>query len=106
MFGIIDFSRLFFGYATMSNGVREGARYAIVHPNDEAGIRAAAEAMMVVIGAPVNVDPTFPGMDDGSDPGCRGSRCRVVVTATSDFPVWTPILPNLQMVARATMHIE
>jgi hypothetical protein len=64
LFGIIDFSRLFFGYATMSNGVREGARYAIVHPQDDAGIVAAAEAMMVVIGAPVNVAVTFPDPND------------------------------------------
>jgi Flp pilus assembly protein TadG len=106
LFGIIDFSRLFFGYATMSNGVREGARYAIVHPQDDAGIVAAAEAMMVVIGAPVNVAVTFPDPNDDGSPGCRGSRCRVVVTATSNFPVWTPILPNLPMVAEATMHIE
>ena len=28
IFAIIDFSRVFFGYATMSNGVREGARAA------------------------------------------------------------------------------
>ena len=106
MFGIIDFARVFFGYATMSNGVREGARYAIVHPNDDAGIRAAARAMMVVIGAPVSVDPSFPDTDQDGAPGCRGSRCRVVVTATSDFPVWTPLIPNITMVARATMHIE
>ena len=106
MFGIIDFARVFFGYATMSNGVREGARYAVVHPNDDAGIRAAAHAMMVVIGAPVSVDPSFPDMDKDGNAGCRGSRCRVVVTATSDFPVWTPIIPNIHMEARATMHIE
>ena len=106
MFGIVDFSRLFFGYATMSNGVREGARYAIVHPQDDAGIIAAAEAMMVVIGADVTVSVSFPDNDENGDPGCRGSRCRVLVTAISDFPVWTPILPNLPMVAEATMHIE
>jgi len=106
LFGIIDFSRLFFGYATMSNGVREGARYAIVHSDDDAGIEAAARAMMVVIGAPVTVSVTFPDTDDDGDPNCRGTRCRVVVTATSDFPVWTPVLPNIPMVAEATMHIE
>ena len=106
IFGIIDFSRLFLGYATMSNGVREGARYAIVHPQDDAGIEAAARAMMVVIGAPVTVSVSFPDTDADGNAGCRGSRCRVVVTATSDFPVWTPILPNLPMVAEATMHIE
>lgn len=105
MFAIIDFSRVFFGYATMSNGVREGARYAIVHPQDDAGIESAARAMMVVIGAPVDVQINFPDKNaDKSD--CRTHLCTVQVVATSDFPVWTPIIPNIQMVARATMHIE
>ena len=107
MFGIIDFARVFFGYATMSNGVREGARFAVVHPHDEAGILAAARDMMVVIGAPVDVDVGFPDAceDDGSL-FCKDSRSRVVVTATSDFAVWTPIVPNFTMVTVATMHIE
>ena len=35
LFGIIDFSRLLFAYATMSNGVREGARYGIIHPGQD-----------------------------------------------------------------------
>ncbi len=104
LFAIIDFSRVFFGYATMSNGVREGARYAIVHPNDEAGIIDAARGMMVVIGAPVNVTVSFPDTEDGAP--CRSRQCRVVVTATSNFDVWTPIVPTLQLVANATMHIE
>jgi len=107
MFGIIDFARVFFGYATMSNGVREGARYAIVHPDDLAGIEDAARGMMLVIGAPVDVGISFPDTcnDDGS-PNCKDRGSRVVVTATSDFSVWTPIIPNFTMVASATMHIE
>jgi Flp pilus assembly protein TadG len=105
VFGIIDFSRVFFGYATMSNGVREGARYAIVHPQDDTGIENAARSMMVVIGAPVDVQINFPDKNvDNTD--CRTHLCTVQVVATSDFPVWTPIIPNIQMVARATMHIE
>jgi Flp pilus assembly protein TadG len=100
LFAIIDFSRVFFGYATMSNGVREGARYAIVHPHDDAGIIDAARAMMFVIGAPVEVTVTFP------DDECRSRLCPVTVTATSNFDVWTPIVPALQLVANATMHIE
>jgi hypothetical protein len=88
----------------MSNGVREGARYAIVHPNDTAGIQDAAHNMMLVVGAPVSVSVSFPDVDDEGDDKCR--RCRVVVTAGSDFPVWTPLFPNIQMQARATMHIE
>jgi Flp pilus assembly protein TadG len=100
IFAIIDFSRVFFGYATMSNGVREGARYAIVHPHDDAGIIDAARAMMYVIGSPVDVTVTFPDGD------CRSHQCPVTVTATSTFDVWTPIVPTLQLVANATMHIE
>ena len=106
VFGIIDFSRLFFGYATMSNGVREGARYATVHPSDNAGIEQAARAMMVVIGAPVEVSVSFPDTDSKGNANCRTRRCAVVVTATSDFPVWTPVLPNIRVQANATMHIE
>ena len=117
MFAIIDFARVFFGYATMANGVREGARYAVVHPDDDAGILAAARDMMLVIGAPVDVQVSFPeAAPDGSlyldlvgDPcgdANRGSRCPVVVSASSDFDVWTPIIPSFAMEAQATMHIE
>ncbi|NIV35794.1 MAG: hypothetical protein GWN58_42015 [Anaerolineae bacterium] len=117
MFGIIDFARVFFGYATMSNGVREGARYAVVHPESVAAIEAAALDMMLVIGSPVDVDVTFPETDpDGipyvdlvgepCSPTNRGSRCPVVVSATSEFDVWTPIIPSFTMEAQATMHLE
>ena len=101
MFAIIDFARVFFGYATMSNGVREGARYAVVHPGDEheGEIIAAAEAMMLVIGAPVVVQVDYPDGDWD-----RGSK--VVVSASSDFDVLTPIIPSFTMEAQATMHIE
>jgi Flp pilus assembly protein TadG len=105
IFGIIDFARVFFGYATMANGVREGARYGIVHPEDEAGMEAAARAMMVVIGAPVDVQINYLNTNaDGSD--CKTHLCTIQVVATSDFPVWTPVLPNIPMTAMATMHIE
>ena len=50
IFAIIDFGRLFFAYATMSNGVREGARYGIIHPNEDADIEARAQAMLVIVG--------------------------------------------------------
>jgi Flp pilus assembly protein TadG len=105
IFGIIDFARVFFGYATMANGVREGARYGIVHPEDEAGMKAAARAMMVVIGASADVQVNYPDKNvDGSD--CKTHLCTIQVVATSNFPVWTPIIPNIPMTAMATMHIE
>jgi Flp pilus assembly protein TadG len=106
MFGIIDFARVFFGYATMSNGVREGARYAVVHPDDPAGIEDAARGMMLVIGAPVNVCISFPGTCDDGSLNCKDRGSPVVVTATADFNVWTPIIPSFTMEASATMHIE
>jgi len=117
MFAIIDFARVFFGYATMANGVREGARYAVVQPNDEAGIKDAAEAMMLVLGAPVVLQVSFPEYDKDGNPyldylgePCsatnHGGRCPVVVIATSDFPVWTPLVPSFTMVTSATMHVE
>lgn len=109
VFGVIDFSRLFFAYATMSNGVREGARYGIVNPKDQSGIEEHARAMMVIIGGDADIDVAFP--DDGDpepdavDPYCP-HLCRIVVEARSDFDVWTPIIPGFQIVARSTMHIE
>jgi hypothetical protein len=107
LFGIIDFSRLLFAYATMSNGVREGARYAIVHagPEHEADIIAAAEAMMVVIGGDAEVTVDFPDEDEPDGPYCS-HVCRVVVRATSDFAVWTPVIPNFEIETQATMHLE
>ena len=105
LFAIIDFARVFFGYATMSNGVREGARYAVAHPDDLTGIEDAALAMMLVLGEDVDVGISFPDLDGDGYP-CHASRCRVVVTASSDFSVWTPIVPSFTMAASATMHIE
>jgi hypothetical protein len=73
--------------------------------------------MMFVLGAPVDVQVSFPTTDRNGDTyvdllgvECsntnRGSRCPVLVTAVSDFPVWTPVVPSFTMAASATMHIE
>jgi Flp pilus assembly protein TadG len=106
LFAIIDFSRVFFAYATMANGVREGARYAVVHPDatDTSDVEAAARAMMVVIGGDATVTVVYP--DTVNNNVCIRRPCRVVVTATSDFDVWTPVIPSFQIVTRSTMHIE
>ncbi len=111
MFAIIDFSRVFFSYATMSNGVREGARYGIVHPGQDTAILDHARDMMIVIGAEPTVTVTYP--DVAPDPNNPNQTynycphlCRVVVRAECDFDVWTPIIPSFQIVTQATMHIE
>lgn len=104
LFAIIDFARIFFAYSTMSNGVREGARFAIVHPQDNAAIEAAARRMMIVVGGEAQVQVIFPDTQAGQE--CRSHACPVRVIATSNFPVWTPVIPNIQIIAQATMHIE
>ena len=38
LFGIADVGRAFSGYITMTNAVREGARYAARHPLEEATV--------------------------------------------------------------------
>jgi hypothetical protein len=118
LFGIIDFARLFFAYATMANGVREGARYGVVHadPSWDDEIIEHAEAMMILIGGEATVTVERPGGDDpadreGADPpypvGCTSAYyCRITVKAVSDFDVWTPIIPGFTIVAQATMHFE
>lgn len=107
IFAVIDFARLFFAYATMANGAREGARYGIIHPGDDTGIEERARAMMVLIGAEGNVTINYPGEDDGADEGCtRPHECRIQVVITTTLDVWTPILPSINMVAQATMHFE
>jgi hypothetical protein len=110
LFAIVDFSRLIFNYATLSNGVREGARYAVVHPAAayEADIIARAEQMIVLIGSTATVTVSSPGWDDGEDPDepyCS-HLCPVIVTATSNFDAWTPVIPAFQLEAKATMHYE
>jgi hypothetical protein len=120
LFGIIDFARLFFAYATMAQGAREGARYGITHapynsadPNDvhTREIIEAAEAMMVVIGGDANVIVNYPGGDDPSNPkyppGCtRSYHCRVQVQITGTLEVWTPLIPEVNLLAQSTMHFE
>ena len=117
LFGIIDFARLFFAYATMANGAREGARFGIIAPPasaesgtlecDDEAIVERAHGMMVLIGAEADVEVLCPGRDDGTDVGCTTPHaCRIQVVVTSDFDMWTPVLPNMNLEAQATMHFE
>lgn len=99
LFGIMDFARVFFAYATMSQGAREGARYGIIHPGQDAAIEEKARGMLVLIGSTADVEVLYPD-------GCMDRLCPVRVRITSDLPVWTPLVPELVVEAQATMHIE
>ncbi len=109
LFGIVDFSRLFFAYATMAHGVREGARWGIVNPDDLNAIADLAESRMVVIGGVASVDRTeatmIPDTDEDGNSRCV-HYCRLVVRATATLDVWTPVLPSVEIVAQSTMHFE
>jgi hypothetical protein len=102
--GIIEFSRLFFAYGTMSQGVREAARYGVIHPGHDAEIVKVAESKIFLIDGAADVSVTYPDSVDG-DPYCR-HQCRITITATSAYDAWTPLVPDFQIVARATLHIE
>ncbi len=107
LFGIMDFSRLFFAYATMSQGAREGARYGITHPGppDDPGdplnqaIIDVAEARMVVIGGEASVEVLYPD-------NCINPMCQLQVRVTANLDMWTPLIPEIPMVAQTTMHVE
>jgi hypothetical protein len=104
VFGIIEFSRLFFAFATMSQGVREGARYGIVHPGQDTAIINEAQSKIVLIGGTATVTVDYPDTVDGSH--YCSHKCRIVVEATSMYDAWTPIVPDFEIVAQSTMHIE
>jgi hypothetical protein len=106
LFGIMDFSRLFFAYATMSNGAREGARFAITHPGQDTAIEERTRGMLVLIGGEATVEIEYP--DEGTEDCPTGHEplCRVQVRVSSHLDVWTPLIPSLDVLAQATMHIE
>lgn len=101
--GIFEFSRLFFSFGTMSHGVREAARYAVVNPG-AADVAQQAKDRILLIGGTANVMVIYPDEFNGS-PYCS-HRCRVQVKATSTYVPWTPLIPSFEMYAQTTLHIE
>jgi hypothetical protein len=118
IFGTVDFARLFFTWASMANAAREGARFGTVHPDqwtsadaaDPYNIEARTRALLATLGTstPSVEIHCFAahGQADGDGPEyCTGgNQMYVVVRAT--FQAWTPIIPPLNLEARATMVIE
>ncbi|HET7035262.1 MAG TPA: TadE family protein [Thermomicrobiaceae bacterium] len=50
LLGSLDFGRAIFMYSDLQNGVREGARYARVHPTDTSGIKDRVIDKTTVLG--------------------------------------------------------
>ncbi len=115
--GIVDFSLGFFYYNSIANAAREGARWGVIHPGDEAAIIAHARGSTIglaqgrlvlactlsVAGAPVACNTTNAANAD-----------TVTVTATYDYPLltgqmvtlWGAAVPVLPLRASATMRLE
>ncbi len=96
--GLVEFGRALFIYTVVSNAAREGARYGIVHPKDEAGIRDAVyERLILVPSDTVEIDISYDL--------CETSPCdvdnitegqtRVVVDVRADFSMITPVISRI-----------
>ena len=118
IFGTIDFGRLFFTWASMSNAAREGARFGSVHPEwwtdgDSAPPRNIEHVTRAKLFALGTTEPQVEihcfhahgqAYGDGRNWCTRRNQIHVIVTAS--FNSWTPIIPTVNLVARATMVIE
>ena len=90
--GIFEFGRAVEAYTEISNGAREGARYASVHPDDLDGARAAALAKIVLAAG-----ATATASNDGET---------VTVRVEYDFQSATPLIGIIRLSSSATMRIE
>lgn len=108
MVGIIDFGRMYFTYATVANAAREGARYGIIYPihrtaedsPDPNNITYRTRAMLSLIGGSAEIQITYP------DDGCMTPGCRIRVKVSTQFDMWTPLIPRFTIVGESTMYIE
>jgi len=107
LMGIIEFSRAFFTYCTISNAAREGARYGIIHPTwedsedhpDPANIKARTERLVAGLEASrLSVSIEFPD-------GTRNTGDRIRVTVTYRFRMILPIA-EFTLRSSSTMRIE
>ena len=65
-FGIIELSLVGLSYNTISNAAREGARFAVIAPNNNAGIVNAARSHITAVrcsGSGMTVTPSRPSVD-------------------------------------------
>ena len=107
IFGIMEFGIVVFTYDTIANAAREGARYGIIHPTDDAGIEAAARALTIGLDpVALQVDPP-----DGEPNFLVGDKIRVEVIYTHNLIVGIIIQavggnPTMELSTVATMQRE
>jgi Flp pilus assembly protein TadG len=102
VFVIVDFGRMVFTYSALYNAVREGARYATIHPTDTSGIQAKVEHYAVSLD-PAQMVVSFPAPPDTH---------RISVRATYQFTLVTPFTAvffgsdTIPLQAQTTMQRE
>jgi Flp pilus assembly protein TadG len=97
LFGMIDFGRAYSTSITMTNAVREGARYGITNPTDNAGIIAKVQNA---------AGPYNTGSLTVPNPTCSTSCTSgqsVVVTSSYSFSFLTPVAAIAHLVSGGTI---
>jgi Flp pilus assembly protein TadG len=111
---ILDFGRVVYGYNTVSNAAREGARVAIVDQTLTSGVpagaqRAADQATGLGIDPAADVDVVYT-QPDGSACPTHSLGCIATVTVRHQFTAITPIIGDfigpIDLEASTAMDIE
>ncbi len=98
LFGV-DFGRVFLGWVTLTNAVREGANYAAINPTAwgaTPNLVAQAEFRGLILAETTDINCTMPGIvPSPSFPNGTGIGSPAMVSITCQFPVITPIISLL-----------
>lgn len=101
LIAILDFGRALYAYSVVANCAREGARFAIIHPDDTPGITAVVENAAVGLDlSQLNITVSEPTTDT------------IQVYVQYGFELITPLVAQtlgssellLQIQSRATMY--
>ena len=104
LMGVLDMGRAVYYNSVLYNAAREGARYAIIYPDDTAGIEAAVHRLAVGLDPSVLMITTTVTAGPGAD--------TVQVALTYSFTPVTPLVANffgaseVTMTNQATMQVE
>ena|SRR5579885_3547641 len=97
LFGMIDFGRAYSTSVTLTNAVREGARYGITNPTDTSGIIAAVQNAA----GPYN-DASLIIPNPTCSASCTSGQS-VVVTSSYSFSFITPLAAIANFVSGGTI---
>jgi Flp pilus assembly protein TadG len=112
--GILDFGRAIYGYNTLANAAREGARVAIVDQTVTAGVpvaaqRAADQSTGLGVDPATDVDVEYTQPDGTACPN-HSLGCIATVTVRYEFTAITPIIGNIvgpiDIEAETAMDVE